>query len=97
MHACQHADDLEVAEFLGADVHQKIFSRGIVAVDALHGILHRGGEFAVRTAELFQQHVAKARIRLVDANRVHEFLDVMVHEVTRYREVRGLRFARPDL
>ena len=71
-----------MAEFLGADVHQKIFSRRIVAVDALDGVLHRGGELAVRAAELFQQHVAKARIRFVDSNRVHELLDVMVHEVT---------------
>ena len=64
MHPRQRADDLKVAQLFRSDVHQQIFSFRIVAVQALDGILHRGGEFAVCAAELLQQHVAEARIRL---------------------------------
>ena len=72
-------DDLEMAEFFGADIHQKVFPSGIFAVQALHGILHGGREFAVGAPELFQQHVAEARIGFVDPDCVHEFFDVMIH------------------
>jgi len=34
-----------------------------------------------RASELFQQHIAEARIGLVDTNRVHELLDMMVHGI----------------
>ena len=79
MHAGQRTDDFQVAEFLGANIHQQILAPGIVAIEALDGVLHRGREFAVRAAELLKQHVAEARIWLVDPDRVHEFLNVMIH------------------
>jgi hypothetical protein len=41
--------------------------------------LHGCGEFSVRSAELLEQHIAKTRIRLADANSEHELLDVMIH------------------
>ena len=80
MHARERADDFEMAQFFGADIHQQVFAGGIFAVESLDGILHRGRKFAVGAAELFEQHVAELRIRLVDADRVHELLDVMIHE-----------------
>ncbi len=43
MHARQRSDDLQMAEFLGADVHQQIFAGGVFAIEALHRVLHRGG------------------------------------------------------
>ena len=72
-------DDFEMAQFLGADIHQQIFAVRIFAVQALDRILHGGGEFAIRAAELLKQHVAETRIGLVDADRVHKFLDVVIH------------------
>ena len=74
------ADDFEVAEFLGADVHQEVFAVGIFAIEALDGVLHRRRELAVGTAELLKQHVAETRIGFVDANGVHKFFDVMIHD-----------------
>ena len=47
--------------------------------NTLNRILHGCGKFSVSASELFQQHVAQTRIRLVHVNRVHEFFDVMVH------------------
>ena len=73
------ADDFQVAEFFGADIHEEVFAGGIVAVESLDGILHGGGEFAVGAAELFEEHVAEARIGRIDVNGIHELLYVMVH------------------
>ena len=75
----QGADDFEMAEFFGADIHQQVLALRILAVEPLDRILHRRGEFAVGAAELFQQHIAEARIGFVDTDGVHEFLDVVVH------------------
>ena len=63
-----------------ADVHQEILAVRIFAIQTLNGILHCRGEFAVGTSELFEEHIAKTRIRLVDANGVHKFFDVMIHD-----------------
>ncbi len=79
MHARETADDLEMAELFGTNIHQKVFPRGIFAVQALHRILHGGGQFTIGAAKLFQQHIAEARIRLVDPDGVHKFFDVMIH------------------
>ena len=79
MHARERADDLQVAQLLGADVHQQVFALRVVAIEPLDRILHGGGELAVGAAELLEQHVAEPRIRRVDANRVHQLLDVVVH------------------
>src|SRR5688572_11982634 len=75
----QSADDLEVAELLGADVHQQVFPFRILAVQALNGVLHGGRELSVRAAELFEQHVSELRVRSVDTDGVHQFLHVVVH------------------
>ena len=79
----RRADDLEMAEFLGADIHENVFSRSVIAVEPLNGVLHRRSEFAVSAAELFEEHVAEPRIGLVHTNGVHELLDVMVHAASR--------------
>ena len=79
MHAGQRSDDLQVAQLLGADVHQQILAGGVLAIDALDRILHGGGELAVGAAELLQSMLPKRGIRLVDADGVHELLDVMIH------------------
>ena len=82
MQSRQRADDLQMAQFLGADIHQQIFAIGIFAIDALDGVLHGGRQFAVGAAELLQQHIAEHWIGLIDVDRVHEFLDVVVHGVS---------------
>ena len=79
MHAGERADDLKMAEFFGADIHQQVFAAGIFAVKTLDGILHRRGKLAVGAAELFQKHIAETRIGLVNADGVHKFLDMMIH------------------
>ena len=79
VHAGKGADDLEVAQLLGADVHQQVFALRVLAIESLDRILHRRSELAVGAAELLEQHVAEARVRLVDPDGVHELLDVMIH------------------
>src|SRR3978361_16603 len=79
MHAGERSDDLEMTEFLGPDIHQQIFPIWVFAVESLDRILHRGGELAVCSAELFQKHIAEAHVGLVDAYSEHEFFDMMIH------------------
>jgi len=79
MHPRQASHDLEMAKFLGADIHQEILAVRIFAVEALDRILHRGCELAVRAPELFKKHISKTRVRFVDADGEHELLDVMIH------------------
>ena len=74
------ADDFKMAEFLGPDIHEEILAVGVLTIQALNGVLHRGGQLAVGAAELFEQHVAKARIGFIDPHGVHELLDVMIHD-----------------
>jgi hypothetical protein len=79
VHACERSHDFEMAQFLGADIHQEILAPGVIAIQSLNGILHCGCKFAVSASELLQKHIAKTRIRFVDADRIHELLDVMIH------------------
>ncbi len=80
MHPRERADDLEMAQFFGADIHQEILSVRIVAVETLDGILHGSGQLAIGAAELFEQHVAEAGVRLVHANGEHQFLHMVIHD-----------------
>src|ERR1700753_2131984 len=79
MHTSEAADHFQMAQFLGADVHQQVLAVRILAVQSLNRILHRGGKFAVRSAELLEQHIAETNIRLVHADREHQLLDVVIH------------------
>ncbi len=79
MHPCQRSDDLQMAQLFGADIHEQILHARIFGVYALDRILHRGSQFAVRAAKLLQQHVAETGVRLAHVDRVHKFLDVMIH------------------
>ena len=73
------ADDLQVAQLLGADVHEQVLAGRVLAVEPLDRVLHGRGQLAVGPAELLQQHVAEPRVGLADADRVHELLDVVIH------------------
>ena len=86
MHAGQRSDHFEMAQFFRADIHQQVLAIRILAIEALDRILHCGGEFAVGAAELFKEHIAKARIRFVDADGEHQFLDVVIHWLASSRE-----------
>ena len=79
MHAREGADDFQMAQLLGADVHQKVLAIRILAIETLNRILHRGREFAVGAAELFKKHVAETGVRLVDADGEHQLLHVVIH------------------
>jgi hypothetical protein len=79
VHAGEGTNDLEMAQFLRPDVHEQVFALSVVAIESLDRVLHRGCEFAIGAAELLEQHVAESGIRGIDADRVHELLDVMVH------------------
>jgi hypothetical protein len=72
MQAGKRADDLQMAQFFRADIHQQIFPVRILAVEALHGVLHRRGELSVCAAELLEQHVPEPRVRSIDAHCVHQ-------------------------
>jgi hypothetical protein len=82
MQSGKTADDLEMTELFGSDIHQQVLTIRIFAIEALDGILHGGSEFAVGAAELLKQHVAKSRIGLVNADGEHEFFNVMIHGQT---------------
>ena len=81
MHASQRADDFEMAEFLGPDVHQQILAFRVITVQPLNRILHGGGKFAVRPAELFEQHVSKTGIGFTDVHRIHQLFYVVIHAI----------------
>ena len=51
----------------------------IFAVQSLDRILHGGGKLAIGASELLEQHIAEARVRLVDTYGEHELLDMMIH------------------
>jgi hypothetical protein len=77
--AGQSPDDLQVAEFFCPDVHEQVFAAWIVTVETLDRVLHGRSELAIGAAELLEQHVAERGVRLIDPNRVHELLDVVIH------------------
>jgi hypothetical protein len=79
VHPRQASHDLEMAKFLGADIHQEILAVRVFAIWPCIELLHRGCEFTVRAPELFKEHIAKTRVRSVDADGEHELLDVMIH------------------
>jgi hypothetical protein len=54
MHAGQSPHNLEVTEFLGADIHEHIFAVRIITVESLNGILHRRRKLSVGPSELLQ-------------------------------------------
>jgi len=58
---------LQVREFLGGNVEQHAAPGPVGFVSALGEVPHRGGEFTVGAAELFQQHLGEHRVRVVDA------------------------------
>ncbi|MBB3660840.1 hypothetical protein FHX15_006112 [Rhizobium sp. BK650] len=68
-----------MTELLRADIHQKVFATGILAVETLDRVLHRRRELPVGATELLKEHISESGIRLIYANGVHELLDVMVH------------------
>ena len=39
--------------------------------------MHRGRKFAVGAAKLFEKHIAEFRVRLVDADRIYETVDMI--------------------
>ena len=69
--ARQRADHFEMAQLLGADVHQQVLARGVLAVESLDRILHGRRQLAVRAAELLQEHVAERRVRAVRRRTVY--------------------------
>jgi hypothetical protein len=80
VHADEGADDFEVREFFGADVHEEIAAGEVIdAIPALDGVLHGGGEFAVGAAELLEEHVAEFDVGGTDVDGVHQLLDVVIH------------------
>ena len=74
------ADELDVADLLGADTLEQILvglGRRIAAeVDALEEVLHHRAHFAELAAETLLQRVRGGGIRLVDSDLVDELLSV---------------------
>ena len=71
VHPSKRTNDFEMAEFLGADVHEQVFAAGVVAVEPLNGVLHRGGQLAIGAAELLQEHSAEGWLRFANSHGVH--------------------------
>jgi hypothetical protein len=79
-----------MAEFFCSDVHQEIFAIRILAIKSLDRVLHCRSKLAIGPSELLEQHVPEPGIRLVHADCIHEFFDMMVHGFLD-RSVRGVR------
>ena len=61
-------------------VEQEVAAGEVVyAVPTLDGVLHGGGEFAVGSAELLEEQVAKFNVGGTDVDGVHEFFNVVIH------------------
>jgi hypothetical protein len=73
------ANDFQMAQLFGADVHQQIFASGVIAVKSLDRILHRGSQLSILSAKLLQQHAAKLGIWLIDTNGIHQLFNVVIH------------------
>jgi len=72
-------DNFKMAELFSTDVHQKVFSFRIVAINPLNRILHRCRQLSICSTELLQEHVPESRIGRSDAHRVHQLLYVVIH------------------
>src|ERR1700730_29476 len=80
---CMRARVPTISRWLNSsDIHQHVFAVWIITVEALNRVLHGSRKFAVSTAELLQQHVAKAGLRTSDIHCVHQFLYVVVHSLS---------------
>ena len=71
----------QMAQFFRRDVEQQVLAARVVFADGLGEIPTRGGQFALRAAELLQHQVGEARIRRGDANGVLQTLVVDEHGV----------------
>ncbi len=75
MHANEGTDDFKMAEFFGANVEEQVTAGEVVhAVPALDGVLHGRGEFTVRSAELFEEKIAKFNVGGTDVDGILQFL-----------------------
>src|SRR4051812_29489398 len=79
MHPGKRADNLQMAEFLGADVHEQVLALRVLAVETLDRVLQSSSQLAVGTAKLFQEHIAEAGIGLIHPDRVHQLLHMVIH------------------
>ena len=50
-----------MAQLLCPNVHEKVLSGGVVAIEPLNRILHRSGKFAIGAAKLLKEHVSEVR------------------------------------
>jgi hypothetical protein len=63
------ADDLEMAELFGGDVHEQVVlvRIGLPCSKCLHEVLHGGLQLPIAAAELLQQETGEARVGTRDA------------------------------
>ena len=80
-HANQRADNFKVAQLLGSNVHQHIFTTRIVIAQTLSKIAACGGQLTLRAAELFQKEVRQSRIWLRDPYGILKLLNVSEHRL----------------
>lgn len=74
------AVDLQVAELFGGDIHQQVLAACVLFGDALGEIAAGGGQFALRSAELFEHEVGEAGIAFADPDGVLQALVVCEHD-----------------
>ena len=46
--------------------------------------MHCGSQFAIGSAELFKKHVAEGDVGGSNVDRIHEFLNVVIHRFLRF-------------
>lgn len=75
----QGTHHFQMAQLFRANVHQQVLTFGVVAVESLNGVLHRGRKLPVGAAKLLEEHVPEAGIGLIHSDGIHQLLDVVIH------------------
>src|SRR6185437_5287480 len=77
-HRDDAADHFQMADLFDRDVEQKVFASGIQLGQTLGKVSHCSGQFAVGSAELFEDEIRELWIGSADPYGIHETL--VVHE-----------------
>ena len=89
-HDDDRADHLQMAQFFGGNVQQKVFAPRIFFSQGLGEIAGCCGQFAIGAPELFQQQIGQTRIGLGHANGVLKSL--VMYEHSNFPQTRLSRF-----
>ena len=82
VHPRQRADDLEVAQLLGADVHQQVFALRIVAVEPWMEYCIAAASSPFAPPNCSSSMLPNLGSGCIDPHGVHQLLHVVIHETS---------------